>query len=506
MNSPQHTDLWKLPLEKRTNQPLYRQIIALIENALENGLIGGEERLPSERKLAALLGVNRSTVLRAIQELTDRGILLRRLGSGTYVNGEKWGLQHYPILNWREPLALRAAPGYEEYTALVTELRRSRGQRGVLRDLSSNDMAASLLPTVVMPEAVWQEVLVQELDDESSLVGLRAFQKTIRRHLRENLGLHVPEEQILVTSGAQQALFLITQSLLRPGDVVGIEAPSYFYSLPVFQAAGLRLFAIPMDEQGITLDGLDALAARRDLKMIFLNPVFQNPTGIAMSEERKRDVLHYCSARRIPIVEDDAYSLLAFSRAVPVRPIKALDNLGQVLLIGSLSSYVGKNVRAGWLVAPGAVVAKLAAVRRQMDAGLSVLPQLVAGHYLNAISREHLAWLRETLRQRATALRALLETMFPDLELPLPSGGIYTYLRPQGSRNGSRAGMLEHLLRSGLIPARGAEFGDTSGGLRLNHSQWQALEEKGMYNGLSREKGAESLWQKGEEKDEDRGI
>ena len=114
MKSPQQTDIWKLPQEKRTNQPLYRQIIALIENALENGLIGGEERLPSERKLAALLGVNRSTVLRAIQELTDRGILLRRLGSGTYVNGEKWGLQHYPILNWREPLALRAAPGYEE--------------------------------------------------------------------------------------------------------------------------------------------------------------------------------------------------------------------------------------------------------------------------------------------------------------------------------------------------------------------------------------------------------
>ncbi len=465
--------MWTLPPRQgKKALPLYKQVVALIERAIEDGLLARGERLPSERRLCGMLRVNRSTIIHALNDLTDRGVLLRRQGSGTYVNHEKWGLQQYPIVNWQPPVALRSPHG-GEYAARLERFREeARRDRSPYRDLTGSDLPADLLPSVTMPAGSWQELLRQELDEEASLTGLPEFKKTVRDELRRTLGLHAEPEEILVTSGAQQALFLITQCLLRPGDAVGIEAPSYFYSLPVFQAAGLRLFPIPTDEEGISPDGLDAVASRRGLKMIFLNPIFQNPTGHAMGPARKRDILHYCAARHIPIVEDDAYSLLAFSPRTDTTPIKRLDAEGHVLYLGSLSSYVGKNIRAGWLLAPKGALRKLAEVRRQMDAGLSVLPQLLAGHYLRTAHAAHLAFLRTELARRARALQAALSGEIARLATwSPPQGGFYLYLHPR--RDGTGGELLDALLRHGMVPAQGSDFGDAEGRFRLNFGQFR---------------------------------
>ena len=102
--------MWSSLSRRSGGLPLYKQVEALIEGAIADGRLGGGERLPSERRLCALLGVNRSTVIQALDDLADRGVLLRRRGSGTYVNGDKWGVQQYPVLNWRPPV-LGARPG-----------------------------------------------------------------------------------------------------------------------------------------------------------------------------------------------------------------------------------------------------------------------------------------------------------------------------------------------------------------------------------------------------------
>lgn len=242
----------------------------------------------------------------------------------------------------------------------------------------------------------------------------------MRSHLLRHVGLEAGDEEILIASGARQALFLITQCLLKPGDSIGIEAPSYFYSLPVFQAAGLRLYAIATDEDGITPEGLEALAARRALRMIFLNPVFQNPTGHVMSPGRKRRILDLCAMKHIPVVKDDAYSALAFSRAPDIAPLKRHDTRHQVLYIGSLSSYVGKNIRAGWLVAPCSIARQLAGVREQIDAGLSVLPQLLAKEYLTGTAAGHQEFLRRVLAARARLPGAVAGAALPR-RVPLPA-------------------------------------------------------------------------------------
>ena len=466
--------MWEPGRLAHGNMPLYKQVMLLIENVIENGLLVPDERLPSERTLAELLGVNRSTVIRAFDDLADRGVLLRMLGSGTYVNPEKWGLQSYPILNWQPPPALIGAQKHRAYDTQAKALREEARQKGTpVLDLSQDNLPDDLLPALSMPEVSWKELVLAEQGDEASHFGLSAFRRTVQSLLRDTLGLDVAYDQVLVTSGTQQAIFLITQCLLRPGDAIGVEAPSYFYSLPVFQAAGLRLYALPMDEEGITLDGLDALHQRKALNMIFLNPVFHNPTGSLMSGKRKRDIAYYCSHKRIPIVEDDAYSLLGFSPGLDIAPLKKYDQHNQMIYTGSLSSYAGRNLRTGWLVAPEPVIKRLAEVRRQMDAGLSVLPQLLAQHYMLETQKPHREQMQKTLARRAELVMAWLKGQYGDtLNFLEPKGGLYLYLRLKDTSEQACGHFLHSLLQERIIVAQGADFGDAPGAFRVNYGQF----------------------------------
>ena len=222
------------------------------------------------------------------------------------------------------------------------------------------------------------------------------------------------------------------------------------------------------------MDGLDALNARRSLRMIFINPMFQNPTGSRMSARRKRDLLEYCSARHIPIVEDDAYSQLSFESGLDVTPLKALDTREQVIYAGSLSSYAGRSLRAGWMVGPGSLVARLAGVRHLMDAGLSALPQILAQEYLAGTFFSHRQALRATLAARADSLCRYLDDKRAQgqfhISFERPRGGLYLYARPERGTDGQT--VLDALLDEGIIAAPGRDFGDPSGGFRLNFSHF----------------------------------
>ena len=458
-------------LNPTSRLPIYKQLMQLVEKNMESGWLAPGERLPSERRLATLLGINRSTVIHALDELVERGILMRKRGSGTYVNSEKWGVQNYALLNWQGPSLV--LPGKHEgllsrEAAIVRDEKEKAGED--FHNLSGDSLPLDLLPDLKIPQLSWEGMVAAEKSDEASRLGLLSFRHAVQRFLREARGLSVPLEEILITSGSRQSLFLITQCLLRPGDAVGVEAPSYFYSLPIFQAAGLRLFALPMDSGGISMAGLESAVRRRPLKMIFLNPIFHNPTGSIMKDSRKKAVLAFCAKKHIPVVEDDAYSLLSFDKPQNLSAIKAHDQQNQVVHIGSLSSYAGKNFRAGWLVAPPAVTAKLADVRLMMDAGLSVLPQILAKEYLEQTAAEHLPIMRLELARRAARLKDLLESLFSgELDLLPTRGGIFTYALMNKKDDESYSSLQSTFLRNGLLPALGESFGDPRKAFRLNH-------------------------------------
>lgn len=463
--------MWDIAKQELAHLPLYKRVIRLIEEAVEQGHLRGGERLPAERVLAKTMGVNRSTVVLALENLTERGLLVRRQGSGTYVNAEKWGVQGFAKLHWHRTSLFRTRHATDPYQLHVAALANKARQKGfALRDLAQDALPNDLLPYMTVPQWPWHELIQAEQEEEGTRLGLASFRLAVQAFLRQHRGLDLPLSQIFITSGSQQSIFLLIQCLLAPGDCVGVEMPSYFYSLPVFQAAGLRLCPLPMDAHGITVEGLEAAMQRRRLKLIFLNPVFHNPTGGCIGNTRKAQVLEYCAAKHIPIVEDDAYGLLSFTATNNTLPLQVTGR-DQVIGIGSLSSYAGSSLRAGWITAPEPIITQLAEVRQHMDARLSVLPQVLAGHYLETVAPNHMHTLRQVLPQRAAALAGLVARQWGDtLSCSLPSGGLYMYAKLHERSQAAETAMLGQLLEQRIIVARGAEFGDVPGAFRMNFS------------------------------------
>ena len=329
------------------NGALFKKVTQLIENYIEQGVLIAGERLPSERNLAKDLQVNRSTIVHALDILTERGILVRKQGSGTFVNEQKWGLQVYSTINWRLP-----ANFYHHrknvYQQKVLQVRR---QMTHICDLANGDLPTNMIPKLILPHITSHEMVAYEKQSDTLQLGLPSLKQQIANYMSTQFAMTIDTDQILITSGTQQSLFLITQGLLKPGDAIGIESPSYFYSLPLFQAAGVRLYGIECDAEGITLESLQKVALERQIRWLFLNPIFQNPTGCVMSNPRKKQILAFCRQQCIGIVEDDAYSGLAFDAKVDIAPIKKFDTSNQVVYLGSLSKYIGRNIRIGWMIA-----------------------------------------------------------------------------------------------------------------------------------------------------------
>ncbi|CAI3922345.1 PLP-dependent aminotransferase family protein [Commensalibacter papalotli (ex Botero et al. 2024)] len=463
--------MWHLPLS--SSKSLYQQVIDLIEQSIMNGQLSPGEKLPSERKMSVLLQVNRSTIIHALNELSDRGVIIRKIGSGSFVNPDKWGLQTHPLMNWQPLKSAYTAFPKDDYVLQVQHLRKECLERQKsLQDMATGDLSPTLLPDLNLTDFPVKELLSLEQDNETTQLGLYSFRQAVQDHMQKRLGLSVDLSEILITTGTQQALFLISQTLLKPGDRIGVESPSSFYRLPIFQAAGLRICALPMDEHGVTLQGLRELIQKNPIKMVFLNPLFQNPTGSCMDHKRKQQILSYCHQYQIPIVEDDACSMLSFTSNINITPIKAYDTHQQVIYVGSLSKYMGKNIRAGWIIAPKAIITQLAHIRQQIDGGLSVLPQLLAENYLRYQLDHHCKELKQQLSARATRLCQWLQNDHADhLSFIPPQGGLYCYAKFHEYKIKDMPRILQEWLSHNITIAKGKEFGGETGEIRFNFSQ-----------------------------------
>nr|WP_240489094.1 PLP-dependent aminotransferase family protein [Cohnella thermotolerans] len=459
MTKAVNENMWKPDRQAKT--PIYRQIAGHMEGRIRSGEFPPGSVLPSERKLAAMLRVNRTTVIQAYEELRSLGLVERAVGSGTRVAGPAAGTVKTP--NWRQYL--------ESGTFLpnVPAMRRIRSELNVeapVIDFASGELSADLFPNDIVRKLLQERPYSGYLgyDDPQ---GFRPLREALSRFLRRYLNVEASESSLIVTSGSQQSLFLITHCLLQPGDAVAVEDPSYCRSLSLFESAGLKVLRLRADRrEGLDPDDIVALHRRHRLKMIFTNPNFQNPTGTVLSAERKRRLLDVAAEWGIPIVEDDPFSLTAFDGNVPP-PLRSMDAGGQVLYIGSLSKIAASGLRIGWLAAPGSVVSRLADARRQMDFGLSTIPQWVAAEFLDSGEFDrHLRDLRLKLAYKLDSLRVALDAHLPgETEYRVPEGGLNLWVQWRRPIDDLR--LFEQAVREGVVYVPGSVYGSDADCFRL---------------------------------------
>ncbi|MBB6672890.1 aminotransferase-like domain-containing protein [Cohnella nanjingensis] len=453
--------------DRQSKKPIYQQIAEHLQQRIRQGEYPPGSLLPSERKLAGLLQVNRSTIIQAYEDLRAHGWVYRTVGSGTRVSNPESDEAKAP--NWRRYLENGTMrPNLAAMRRIREELR---GEKAPI-DMASGELSDDLFPNEHIQRLLGERPYGGHLgyDDPQGYGPLR---ETIARFLCQYLGIDAAGSSLLVTSGSQQSLFLITQCLLSPGDAVAVEDPSYCHSLSMFRSAGLRVFSLPVDGEGIDPDDIAALHRQHRLRMVFLNPNFQNPTGTVLSGERRARLLDVTAGLGIPIVEDDPFSLTAFDGRPP-QPLRAMAHAnGQMLYVGSLSKIAASGLRIGWLLGPHSVIARLADARQQMDFGMSVIPQWVASEFLgSSMFDRHISSLRQRLAYKMDTLRAALDTAIPGLaSFAVPNGGLNLWVNWRGAGDPDETRMLERAIRAGMTYVPGQVFGTRPGFLRLSFAK-----------------------------------
>ncbi|MEW9105507.1 PLP-dependent aminotransferase family protein [Paenibacillus sp.] len=457
--------MWKP--DRSSKQPLYQQIAAYIERSIYNGEFSPGSILPSERKFAEQILVNRSTVVQAYEELRAAGIIESMVGSGTRVSKSMWGTGSQQTPDWHQYLdgckVVQPDPLYSQI------IRSALDSGSSCIDFASGELSPDLSPNEEMRMLLSEHPLHEDMsyDHSQGYMPLREVLSSFLHHYR---GIRTTESSILVTSGSHQSLYLITHRLLQPGDAIAIEDPSYYNSLPMFHAAGLRLFRLPVDEKGICPDGILSLYREHNIRMIFVNPNYHNPTGRVLDPSRREQLLEICGSLGIPIVEDDPFSLTSFT-GNPPPTLKSLDTNNTVIYIGSLSKIVASGLRIGWMVAPQSVITRLAAERQQIDFGMSVLPQRIAARLLSeAYFDQHLVRLRqELLKKRNLLIDALQRELPGEVAYSLPQGGLHLWCKVNPPFHDTL--LLEESVKQGVLYYPGTVYGSKAGYVRFTYAR-----------------------------------
>lgn len=454
--------------DKEGELPVYQQIVRYICGKVARGEWPVGTRLPSQRALAEAFGVNRSTVTTALEELASYGILAGRHGAGTQVVSNTWSLLLPQAPDWGKFLS---AGFFRENHPAVQTINRLEFVPGITR------MGTGELDPRLFPVELWREVLAQVSGKVRDLgylepLGLLGLRQALSAHLA-TLGISAPPSCILITSGALQGLQLISACLLPRGATVFTEAPTYLKSLQVFQSAGMRLSGVPMDGEGLQFWKLaSALGGERaqGSSILYTIPTNQNPTGITMGDKRREELMAFCQEHRLPVIEDGAYHELCYDGPVPI-PLKAMDQTGTVLYLGSASKTLAPGLRVGWIVAPEPIVQRLGDVKMQMDYGASSVSQWILAEFLTSGRYQaYLSQLKEELCRRRDHALEVLEQTYGDLaKWNRPTGGFYIWLTFQKELSMetlfARAGKAGILLNPGDL----YDFGENRS-LRLSYA------------------------------------
>lgn len=438
-----------------------RQLVARLSEQIHLGVWPPGTRLPPERALARELAVHRSTVASAYDELRSLGLVDRRQGSGTFVHGDLWGVTP----DWGRYLE---AAAFRPTQPLLRQARSARERTGLI-DFTQADLGPDLWPGDLLVASLG-EIDASRTLGYAPAAGLSELREAVSRHLSAAHGTTFPPDTILVTAGAQQALYLLARALLRPGDAIAIEQPSFYYSLSLFQSAGVRLLPIPMDGDGVLPDALEGIVRAHRPAMVWLNPTYHNPTGTTLSLERRRAVLDICLRWNLPIVEDDAFGLLTVAGAQPPPPpLKALDSGHRVVYVGTLSKIAAPGLRIGWIAAPEPLVERLSDVKGQIDLGVPGIVQEAAAHFLcHPRWSAHVRAVQAELRRRRDRfLAALCASLAGRAQWSRPDGGLYVWLRWADALT-DRA-RLEWAIRQGVSYTPGRIYGAGDGFARLNY-------------------------------------
>jgi 2-aminoadipate transaminase len=450
--------------------PLYQQLHRHFSGLIRSGALKQGDRLPPTRELAGLLGLNRTTVSAAYELLEADGLIAGHVGRGSYVTGPASAPSEG--LHWDALLDASHVSPSQPVVAGAISFAVSRPSEDLF---PMDDFRTSCEEVMAAPDFA----AVLQLGSPGGYEPLRQYLMEAAR--RE--GVMRPGDDLIVTSGCQQALDLVRRVLIRAGDKVLVEEPVYPGLKNLFLEAGAELTGIPVNADGMDPAQLERALARNRFKAIVATANFQNPTGATLSREARASIPRLARSAGTVLIENDIYSQLRYE-GTPLATLKQSDDTGDTILVRSFSKISFPGLRVGWAIGPRAVIARMMEAKQLSDLHSDQLSQAVLLRFAESGRLEtHHARILEAGAERLKAVLAGCERYLPDgTQFTRPQGGMNIWVRlPEPLDTGE---LLARAQREGVTYLPGKYFAvnrPQTGCLRLSFAGLRPAEiEKGV--------------------------
>ncbi len=457
----------------------YEALASDIAESIRTGVLRPEDRLPSVRQTCASRGVSPSTVFQAYYLLEAQGLIRARERSGYYVAAGVRRLAPEPDAS--------SQPEEDAVSLDVSERVFEILESTMVRDVVP--LGSAFPSPLLFPMQRLGKIMaasVQKLDPLSTVDDLTPGNARLRRQIALRYladGLHIHTDDIVITSGALEALNLCLSAVTRPGDAVLIESPTFYAALQALERIGLEAIEVPTHpREGIELGALERAIQRHRPKACWLMTNFQNPLGSLMPDEKKQALVQLLTRYEVPLIEDDVYGELYFGDRRPT-PAKAFDTQGLVMHCSSFSKCLAPGYRIGW-AAPGRFARSVARMKLTTTLGASAPVQAGLATYLEKGGFDkHLRKLRQTLAtQQVTFAQAVGHYFPPGTRATRPGGGYFLWVEMPQEVNALEVHRLA--LSHGISVAPGPIFSATrsfTNCLRLNYGHgWDARTEQAV--------------------------
>ena len=451
----------------RADTPKYRQLAEQTQRHLESTGRAGD-KLPSLRDFASRECVSMSTALRVYEELERHGVVESRQRSGYF-------LQSSVVSEVDLPMASREIPVARNEQELLDGLHSSAWHTHRFTSFFASGKPDTSMAGPRELSRMIRRTAQRELMNYGPLVGDAFLRQEVSAHYLKG-GMDIPADDLMITSGAQEALFIAINVITSPGDLIAVESPTYHGLISAIKQSGRQMVEIPTDSSsGISLAALSLALEELPVKAVIVSSSAQNPLGCSMSEENRQQLMAMANTHDIAVVEDDTHGDLLYARERQ-RNLSAYDTQDRVLVCGSFSKTLAPELRIGWLRAVRWQHAALD-FKRAVSARSATMPQqaiarlMAEGHY-----GRHIRLARDVYAKRCRAMRSIVAECFPQgTRVAQPTGGYQLWVElPEGT---SAMALAEYALSQGIAISPGGLFshrGHYGHCLRLCYANYQA--------------------------------
>jgi DNA-binding transcriptional MocR family regulator len=395
----------------RQDEAKYSAIAQRIKRLIDESRIVDGEKLPSIRALAAFLGVNTVTIVSAYNRLENEGYAVQKKGSGTYAKMRD------------------SSRSFKKEYSRALKLISSESADGYI------DLTGEMLNTEFFPITSFKSVLDEVLDRDGAealitqeALGYEGLRETISRVFWNE---KVKSDDILIVTGAQQGIDIISKALINQNDYVLVEKPTYSGALSVFKSRMANIIDMPIGKNGIDVDKLEKVLMKNSISCFYTMSYFQNPSGMSYGLEEKKRILELAEIYDFFIIEDDYLSELIFDESIPYSSFRSLDRKNRVIYVKSFSKLFLPGIRLGYLITPPKYREAIQNSKFNTDIATSSLMQRALEMYINkGYWIEYIDKLKNIYKSRYRVMeQCIKEKLGEQVEYISPGGGLHFYLR-----------------------------------------------------------------------------